>query len=338
RNFGERFAPKITKSLHDKSQKFGLPCTFEVELQADPEPQIYWFFNDALIMNDNANGVTTAKVSSNKHKLMIANVESEHVGRYTFVARNEKGEASSSARLEHISSRPSPRYAMSPATRSLTSSSSINIVEENSVTEQYKKPYFRAISKDLEVGESQVARFDAIVVGKPTPDVAWYRDNHHIITTSDGKYLVTVNEKGINSLTIQRTTLNDAGVYRCVATNKAGQEHFQVILKVTYISTIRTGPRFSRRVQPCLVDKGETITLTAVVHGRPRPLVTWLKDGVRDWLPTTTEKYQMTYDEDRNLCRLIIKECSFEDSGTYSCVAYNPTGQSVCSASIIVAG
>ena len=92
------------------------------------------------------------------------------------------------------------------------------------------KPYFRAISKDLEVAEGRGARFDAIVAGKPNPDVTWIKDGH--LMTSNRNYSVVVNEKGVNSLIIHTTTMKDAGTYQCTASNKAGQDWFKVTLKV----------------------------------------------------------------------------------------------------------
>ena len=41
-----------------------------------------------------------------------------------------------------------------------------------------------------------------------------------------------VNEEGVNSLLISPAKFDDAGVYSCVARNKAGEASFSVELKV----------------------------------------------------------------------------------------------------------
>lgn len=92
------------------------------------------------------------------------------------------------------------------------------------------RPYFRAISKDLEVAEGRGARFDAIVAGKPNPDVTWIKDGQLITTNSN--YSMVVNEKGVNSLIIHTTSMKDAGTYQCTASNKAGHDWFKVTLTV----------------------------------------------------------------------------------------------------------
>ena len=100
-----------------------------------------------------------------------------------------------------------------------------------SVAEECVRPYFKATSKDLEICNGKVARFDSIVGGKPTPDVAWIKDDNRLMT--DDKYAVVVNEKGVNSLIIKCCGPQDSGVYRCIASNKAGQDYFEVRLNVT---------------------------------------------------------------------------------------------------------
>lgn len=100
-----------------------------------------------------------------------------------------------------------------------------------STTEECIKPYFKAVSRDLEICNGRVARFDSIVAGKPVPDVAWMKDDRPLMTCD--KYAVVVNEKGVNSLIINTCDVADSGIYRCIASNKAGQEWFQVRLTVT---------------------------------------------------------------------------------------------------------
>ena len=43
---------------------------------------------------------------------------------------------------------------------------------------------------------------------------------------------IVINEEGINSLIFDATTLRDAGLYTCIAQNRAGEDRFQVRLNV----------------------------------------------------------------------------------------------------------
>jgi hypothetical protein len=98
------------------------------------------------------------------------------------------------------------------------------------VSEQYFKPVFRKVPADLEVAEGQLARFDCIVAGRPTPDVKWYRDGNEVF--EDRLHKIVINEEGISSLIIDATSAHDAGLYTCIARNRGGEDRFQVRLNV----------------------------------------------------------------------------------------------------------
>jgi hypothetical protein len=102
--------------------------------------------------------------------------------------------------------------------------------EYGGVSEQYFKPIFRKVPADLEVPEGQLARFDCIVAGRPTPDVLWFRDGVEVL--EDRLHKIVINEEGISSLIIDATSARDAGLYTCIARNKGGEDRFQVRLNV----------------------------------------------------------------------------------------------------------
>jgi len=52
--------------------------------------------------------------------------------------------------------------------------------ELGGVSEAYFRPAFRKIPSDIEVPEGHMARFDCIVVGRPNPDVYWFRDGTQV--------------------------------------------------------------------------------------------------------------------------------------------------------------
>jgi hypothetical protein len=98
------------------------------------------------------------------------------------------------------------------------------------VSEQYFKPVFRKVPADLEVNEGQLARLDCVVSGRPIPDMLWYRDGVQVVP--DPVHKIVINEEGISSLIIDTTRITDAGLYTCIARNRAGEDRFQVRLNI----------------------------------------------------------------------------------------------------------
>lgn len=68
------------------------------------------------------------------------------------------------------------------------------------------------------------------VGGLPTPDVSWYLDGKAI--RPDDYHKMLVCEKGMHSFIIEIVTVHHAGVYECVARNRAGESRFTMRLDV----------------------------------------------------------------------------------------------------------
>lgn len=68
------------------------------------------------------------------------------------------------------------------------------------------------------------------VGGLPSPDVAWYLDGKAI--RPDDYHKMLVCEKGMHSFIIEIVTVHHAGVYECVAHNRAGESRFTMRLDV----------------------------------------------------------------------------------------------------------
>lgn len=62
------------------------------------------------------------------------------------------------------------------------------------------------------------------------PDVTWYLDGKAV--RPDDFHRMLVCEKGMHSFIIEITTVHDAGVYECVARNRAGESRFTIRLTV----------------------------------------------------------------------------------------------------------
>lgn len=66
--------------------------------------------------------------------------------------------------------------------------------------------------------------------GLPTPDLVWQLNGQTIRPDSAHKMLV--RENGVHSLVIEPVSSRDAGIYTCIASNRAGQNSFNLELIV----------------------------------------------------------------------------------------------------------
>ncbi|KAM3620450.1 uncharacterized protein V6R79_023680 [Siganus canaliculatus] len=79
------------------------------------------------------------------------------------------------------------------------------------------------------------------------------------------------------------------------------------------------------------VQPGQRATLTAIITGRPTPKIEWYKDG--EELPAN-ENTEMVQHGAR--CSLTIVCPEGEDSGIYTCFAYNDSGHATCQSQLTV--
>lgn len=68
------------------------------------------------------------------------------------------------------------------------------------------------------------------VSGLPAPDISWFLDGKAI--RPDDYHKMLVCEKGMHSFIIEIITVHHAGVYECVAKNRAGESRFTMRLDV----------------------------------------------------------------------------------------------------------
>lgn len=106
-----------------------------------------------------------------------------------------------------------------------------------------------------------------------------------------------------------------------------------------YISLIATEPppskpHFNSKMEPELtIPNGEPIILKCKVGGYPPPSLSWYKDGVplknNPEVEITTKGGEST---------LRVPDATEANSGAYSCLASNPTGQESQSCNVLVSG
>ncbi|XP_045905964.1 obscurin [Micropterus dolomieu] len=91
-------------------------------------------------------------------------------------------------------------------------------------------------------------------------------------------------------------------------------------------------PVFESLLSDFTTKIGQTIKLTCKVAGSPKPVVSWLKDG----LPLEDDPRHIITEDRSGTCSLILDSLTAEDSGQYACYANSSMGSAGTLAKIVV--
>ncbi|XP_071452262.1 neogenin isoform X2 [Hetaerina americana] len=164
----------------------------------------------------------------------------------------------------------------------------------------------------------------------PKVSITWLRDGQPLQLDSTR---MTVLPSG--SLEVDEVSLSDSGQYRCNVSS-LGRYRLSRVARLTVerdsegASRI-SAPVFSAKPRSSVVVKGRTVVLDCAASGNPRPVITWLKDGVA---------IDMTFLDSRLMIvgsgSLQIERVQEDDDGTYQCRAENKEDSVDASASLQV--
>uniref|UniRef100_A0A8C7FH61 Myosin light chain kinase, smooth muscle n=1 Tax=Oncorhynchus kisutch TaxID=8019 RepID=A0A8C7FH61_ONCKI len=142
-------------------------------------------------------------------------------------------------------------------------------------------------------------------------------------------------ENGLAQLTVQGALPEDEGQYTCVAENIHGRAvcTAKVLIKAKK-SAKRTDPPnavdtkkpsapvFLRGLKDLKVMDGSQVIMTVEVTGNPHPEIVWLHNGKE-----IQESEDFHFERKGNQCSLFIQEVFPEDTGKYTCEAWNKVGE-----------
>ncbi|CAB1437475.1 unnamed protein product [Pleuronectes platessa] len=202
--------------------------------------------------------------------------------------------------------------------------------EGSAIQEKCYAPRFLQIPSDLTVEEGRFCRIDFKVGGLPTPDLCWYLDGKAI--RPDDYHKMLVCEKGMHSFIIEIVTVHHAGVYECVAKNRAGESRFTIRLDVLAQEALRP-PTFVQKMLNSRALEGDTVRLECKVDASPPPQLHWKKD--KDMLRIDPNRMSLYQDGSGRQC-LLIERLLKTDAGWYTLSAINEAGMSTCNARLDV--
>nr|XP_021554670.1 palladin isoform X1 [Neomonachus schauinslandi] len=311
----------------------GMPVTFTCRVTGNPKPKIYWFKDGKQISPKNDH-YTIQRDLDGTCSLHTTASTLDDDGNYTIMAANPQGRISCTGRLmvQAVNQRGrSPRSPSGhPHVRRPRSRSRDSGDENEPIQERFFRPHFLQAPGDLTVQEGKLCRMDCKVSGLPTPDLSWQLDGKPIRPDSAHKMLV--RENGVHSLIIEPVTSRDAGIYTCIATNRAGQNSFSLELVVA-AKEAHKPPVFIEKLQNTGVADGYPVRLECRVSGVPPPQIFWKKEN--ESLTHSTDRVSMHQDNHGYIC-LLIQGATKEDAGWYTVSAKNEAGIVSCTARLDV--
>ncbi|KAL1432471.1 hypothetical protein MTO96_013227 [Rhipicephalus appendiculatus] len=177
----------------------------------------------------------------------------------------------------------------------------------------HSKPEILEGLKDIEGEVGDAAFFTVKIAGSPTPTVVWKKDDEEITVEATIKEIPQGKSYKVE---FDELTLQLAGNYECVATNKYGSASSRGKL------TVQSKPKFEKKPENQCVYSGEEGVFEAKVSGYPTPTVTWSRDG-----ETIEESEKFTITSHDGTHRLIVKDAKKDDECFYTCTAKNNLGR-----------
>ncbi|XP_041283810.1 palladin isoform X6 [Onychostruthus taczanowskii] len=311
----------------------GMPVTFTCKVAGNPKPKIYWF-KDGKQISKRSDHYRIQREPDGTCSLHTAASTLDDDGNYTIMAANPQGRVSCTGRLmvQAVNQRGRSPWSPSgqPHIRRPRSRSRDSGDENEPIQERFFRPHFLQAPGDLTVQEGKLCRMDCKVSGLPTPDLSWQLNGRPIRPDSSHKMLV--RENGVHSLIIEPVTSRDAGIYTCIASNRAGENSFSLELTVA-AKEVQKAPVFMEKLQNTGVTEGFPVRLECRISGEPSPQIFWKKEN--ESLTYNTDRVSMHQDNYGYIC-LLIQGATKEDAGWYTVSAKNEAGIVSCTARLDV--
>ncbi|XP_062931139.1 myosin light chain kinase, smooth muscle isoform X5 [Cynocephalus volans] len=215
-----------------------------------------------------------------------------------------------------------PRFESKPHSQEVSEDQIVKFrCEESAMMEV--APSFSSVLKDCTVIEGQDFVLQCSVQGTPVPQITWLLNGWPI------QYAHSTCEDGVAELHVQDALPEDNGTYTCLAKNTLGQVSCSA--RVTVHEKKSNGkseylqpmvPVFLQGLSDLKVMDGSQVTMTVQVSGNPPPEVIWLHNGNE-----IQESEDFHFEQRGSRHSLCIQEVFPEDTGTYTCEAWNSAGE-----------
>ncbi|XP_047356863.1 obscurin isoform X3 [Vespa velutina] len=187
--------------------------------------------------------------------------------------------------------------------------------------------------KNRMIFETQNTTFEVITTGLPRPDAKWFKDGK-ILRTGERIRITNAGDK--YELELSKATLQDAGLYECIFTNKLGEDIVQGQLEVGTVNDLRK-PRFIEPLSDVDIADGTNGEFKAIFTADPVPEIIWFYNGLEISNDDSRIKWKMDNKPvsdklTESTITLKIPKCGKDDTGDYTLKLENKWGQAESSA------
>jgi sulfate adenylyltransferase subunit 1 (EFTu-like GTPase family) len=197
--------------------------------------KVDWYKGDELL-EDAGHVVIVDEEDGETFTLALEEASAQDSGLYKCVATNEAGTVTSTATLTVVGPNGEKLTPSKQPLVEATTGDSTPDVSPPGVS----SPYFEEPQQDIvyDVSEGDTVSFTLNVHGHPKPEVEWFKDDDKV--SSGGNYRIT-QDGGKHELRLQNMTIEDSGIYKCVATNDEGVD--ERIFKLDVDGKAKFSPR-----------------------------------------------------------------------------------------------
>ncbi|XP_050335990.1 titin homolog isoform X3 [Bactrocera neohumeralis] len=308
--------PHFKIPLSNAMARVGQKIKLEALIGGIPRPDIFWMHNGKPYVPRDS------KYEYGRATLIIPQAYPNDAGVYVLTAKNLAGEAYSSCNVVVKGRLPNE-----------TSDSELASDMEPI------KPSVQLPLKDVSIFEGKPVRLDCVIVGQPEPEVIWYHNERPVKESADVQLLFQGDRC---SLIIQEVYQEDAGNYKVVAINSAGEAASSCELKVTPLNIAEpatraqterqsvpkeTLPKFDKFLTDVLADEGETVEMEVSVSGDQPLTAKWYLANKE---LSESERLSMSANPAVGAFKLILKNVVSDDRGVYTVKVLNNAGDAKC--------
>ncbi|VEL06681.1 unnamed protein product [Protopolystoma xenopodis] len=241
--------PYFTRPLQPTTVVEGSLADLYVEFESEPSAEIKWFRNGLDISSNPDYKITTTELTSH---LVISETFQDDSGTVMVTATNPLGQASTMGVL-HVT----PAIRLTPV---------------RPVTVGQPPQFLPPLLQDGLFNLGEPVTLESKVIGEPLPEVKWER-NGQLIQPTEASYLRRFDEPPFHTLLLCETRPEDAGLYKCIATNPHGQAvcAAQIVVELPPEPVVQpmSPPVILEAPKDITVSETQSVVLQCRVKGTP---------------------------------------------------------------------
>ena len=284
--------PIILEKFSDTSLKENGSLELSVDYKGKPKPTVTWLKNEIKLKQDKRFSFIEEE---GKATLRLVNATKNDTGNYKVLLKNSQGDTYCKAKV--------------------------------SVEENVEAPSFKDSLSDTEACEGEPLVLSVVCEGIPKPKLSWNFNGSAITAKSKAK----ISSSG-EELRIEKSSLEDAGLYQCVATNKVGNETVSCTLS---IQNAPKAPVVSERPENEVFSlfENDSFVENFTIDAHPKPDFEVTKNGEVPSTPLIID-----FDEGTGKGLIEIPNVSAEDAGLYKIKVSNDHGSTELTFNISIKG